>query len=224
MAIFEWYRRPEASATTPVLRFDALGEWLQTTLAELQRSIIFALDDLDECDVESRAGLIQSLKDQTRPVPQLKVLLLCRPKAETLMQVRKISTISLCCDTKRDGLIVEEEWVERRLSKMPDDVKTLVTERLSWLAQGSAIWVRMTVELIQAREITELGPMKACLAELPPPEELSELYNRLFSCLTSEDPRNEQLAALVLMVLTVAQRPLSLLELSWAAVLVTAPG
>ena len=94
-----------------------------------------------------------------------------------------------------------------------------MTERLSELAQGSAIWVKLTAQLIQKGKIHATGPMKVFLADIPAPAALSQLYAKLFAHETGDDPAIEQLAAGALEILAVARRPLTILEFGWAVAL-----
>lgn len=90
-------------------------------------------------------------------------------------------------DAARDYLIVET-IVRTQLFYLGKDVKALVTEALSHSAQGSAVWTRMTVELIETRAIEALSPMQVFLDMVPQPRQLSELYANLYSRYTSDHP------------------------------------
>jgi hypothetical protein len=129
-----------------------------------------------------------------------------------------MADINMATDAERDRIIVEQT-VERQLSRLSKDVKALVIETLSRLAQGSAIWTKMTTTLIEVRKITALGPMRAFLRDMPQPRQLSELYAKLFSRYTSDDAENQRLATTALEILAVSRRPLSIVELAWAVAL-----
>ncbi|AEO63287.1 uncharacterized protein THITE_2037841 [Thermothielavioides terrestris NRRL 8126] len=218
----EWYQQATSSGIDPATDFKTLEEWLANTLQTLDRPLIFTIDGLDECDKQSRNRLLQSLRNLTRETPRLKILLSSRPDPAIMKQLRGVSTICVPSDdATRDRLIVKKT-VETRLTDLPEQVKALTIEELSRLAQGSAIWTKMTVELIEIRKISALGPLRAFLKELPQPERLSELYANLFSRYTGDDPENQKLAIAALEILAVARRPLSILELGWAASLGTA--
>lgn len=53
----------------------------------------------------------------------------------------------MVADAHRDGIIVAKV-VERKLFDLSPNVKSLVIDRLTCLAKGSAIWTRMTIKLI----------------------------------------------------------------------------
>jgi len=217
----EWYRGAVASGIEPATSYKTLEGWLQSTLETLDRPLIFAIDGLDECDRQSRGYILRSLKTVSDKTSRLKVLLSTRPEEEILEQLKGMSKIALERNVARDRLIVEKA-VETRLFYLRDQVKALVVEALSRSAQGSAIWTRMTVELIEIRAIKALNPMHAFLAKMPQPKQLWQLYANLYSRYTADDPENQMLATMALKILSVAKRPLSLLELGWAVALGTA--
>jgi hypothetical protein len=78
------------------------------------------------------------LKNLSQKTPRLKVILSSRPQEEILEQLDEIAKIDLGSNAKRDRVIVKKT-VEMKLFDLSKDVKTLVTETLSRLAQGSAI-------------------------------------------------------------------------------------
>lgn len=118
----------------------------------------------------------------------------------------------------RDSVIVRHT-VQEQLFYLPGEVRALVTETLSRLAHGRAIWTKMTIELFQVRNIKALEPMRRFLENMSLPGQLSELYTTLLSRSSSNDPENQELAALALKLLAAACRPLSILELAWAVAL-----
>ncbi|UPK95413.1 hypothetical protein LCI18_006348 [Fusarium solani-melongenae] len=137
-------------------------------------------------------------------------------------QAEGISKMTLGCNAKRDGLIVRKA-VKTQLSCLPKDVEALAIEKVSHLAQGSAIWTKMVIELIQTRGIMALGPMRLFLEQVPLPSQLSKLYAMLLSRCTSNDSENERLANQTLAIPAIARRPFSILELAWAVAMGTAP-
>lgn len=187
-------------------------------LESLDRPLFIVIDDLDECDKESRNNLLKLIKTLSQKNPRLKTILSSRPKEEILEQLDETTRIDLVSDAKRDGVIVEYT-VERRLLYLSKNVKALVIEKLSRLAQGSAIWTKMIIELIEVREIKALGLMRLFLEEMPLPRQLSKLYDTLLSRCTSNDSKNQKLARTALKLLAITRRPLSILELAWAIAL-----
>jgi hypothetical protein len=153
-------------------------------------------------------------------IPGFKVILSSRPQEEILKQLDGTARIDLASDSRRDRIIVEKT-VENKLSHLSANVKELVIEKLSHLAQGSAIWTKMVIELIEVRGIMAFDPMERFLGKMPLPGQLSELYTALISRYCSNDPENQELARVALKLLAASHRPLSILELSWAVTLNT---
>jgi len=165
----EWYKKATASGIEPATNFKKLEVWLQKTLVALDCPLFLVIDGLDECDRSSWTNILKSLRDSSRATPRLKILLASRPQEEILEQLSGVGRIDLGSNTKRDRVIVEKT-VERQLFYLSKDVKALVIETLSRLAKGSAIWTKMTVELIEVREIRALGHMQALLETTPQPQ------------------------------------------------------
>lgn len=220
---FEWYKNTEASGIfDPAKNVKKLEEFLHNTVESLDRTLFVVVDGLDECDRASRSTLLKSLGLLCKKTPRLKVLLSSRPEEEILEQLNKVVTINLSSSTERDRIIVEA-WVERQLYSLSDEVKEQVSDKLSSLARGSAIWTTMVVSLIEVRRIKAIAPMETFLENMPQPGQLSELYASLFSRYTASDPDNQTLAAIALETLAIVRRPLSILELAWAVAMGAAP-
>ncbi|CAN9480302.1 unnamed protein product [Alternaria alternata] len=127
-------------------------------------------------------------------------------------------------DSLDEDSVIVRHTVKGRLSYLLIDVKNLVTETLSRRAQGSAIWSKMAIELIELRKIRALSPMRLFLDEMPLPGQLSNLYNKLLLRNSSNNIKNQELATMALKLLAVACRPLSIQELAWAVALAAAQG
>ncbi|PVH67620.1 hypothetical protein DL98DRAFT_443182 [Cadophora sp. DSE1049] len=221
MIFFEWYKQARASGNfDPATDVKRLEAFLQKTLETLDRPLFIVIDGLDECDRASQDSLLDSLKNLLQKTPRLKILLSSRPQDDILERLHEIAKINLSSDDRRDRVIVEKT-VERKLSNLSRDVRALVIETLSRLAQGSAIWTKMIVELIEVRRIRALDPMRTFLDRMPLPAKLSELYVSLFSRCSANDPENRKLVTTALEVLAITRRPLSILELAWAVALGT---
>ncbi|KAK8136924.1 hypothetical protein PG984_004864 [Apiospora sp. TS-2023a] len=220
---FEWYKEASASgnveaATNP----KKLEEFLGNTLESLDRPIFVVIDGLDECEKVSRRILLHALRCFVQKSPRLRILLSTRPEEEILQQLDGVPLLNFQPSIERDQLIVDK-IVEESLSYLPSDVGALVKETLARLAQGSAIWTRMIVDLIEVRGITAMGPMRTFLDNMPQPGKLTELYVKLLSRYTSDDPENLKIAISALEVLAMSQRDLSILELAWAVTMKMAP-
>ncbi|KAL8777275.1 MAG: hypothetical protein Q9194_002649 [Teloschistes cf. exilis] len=195
-----------------------LGNFFSTCVEILNRELFIVINGLDECDSESQKELVTLLDSLSKKTPRLKVFFSSRPQEGIESLLQRSTEIRWVPTRERDAIIVGHT-VKRCLREFPVVIQALVTEKLSELAQGSAIWVKLTVELIQKRKIQAIGPMKTFLADIPSPVALSRLYAKLFAHLIGDDLDNEQLASNALEILAVARRPLSILELGWAVAL-----
>ena len=219
---FDWYKQNQASGILePATSSRRLGEFLELVLESLDRPFFVVIDGLDECDRASRKNLFKLLTTLSQKTPRLKVILSSRPEEEILKQLDKVARIDLSSDAHRDAVIVRHT-VEGQLSHLSEDVRALITKTLSRLAQGSAIWTKMVVELIAVRRIRALGPMRLFLEEMPLPEQLTKLYAAMISRHSSDDSENKELAATALKLLAAAWRPLSIQEVAWAVALAVA--
>jgi hypothetical protein len=221
---YDWYKEKQACGILePATNVKMLGGFLESILVTLDRLLFIIIDGLDECDSASRKTLLEYLKRLSNKTPRLKILLSSRPKEEILEQLDQVPRIDMKSDADRDSVIVRYT-VEGQLSHLSTDVKKLVTETLSRRAQGSAIWSKMAIELIEVRKIRALGPMRLFLDEMPLPGQLSSLYDKLLLRNSSNDIENQELATMALKLLAVACRPLSIQELAWAVALAAAQG
>ena len=216
---YEWYKQNQASGNIePATSIRKLEEFLYKVLETLDRPLFVVIDGLDECDRASRKSLLKLLRTLSQKTPRIKIILSSRPQEEILEQLNGMARIDLGANAKRDGIIVRQT-VERKLFYLSNDVRELVIDRTTRLAQGSAIWTKMVVELIEVRGIRALGPMQLFLEGIPLPGQLSQLYITLLTRSTSNDPGNQELASIALKLLAVTRRPLSILELAWAVAL-----
>ncbi|KAJ5066004.1 hypothetical protein J3E74DRAFT_424877 [Bipolaris maydis] len=205
---YEWYKENQTSETLePATSASKLGEFLELVMATFDRMLFIIIDRLDECDRISRRTLLR-----------LKILLSSRPKEKIIAQLGKTTKISIESSIYRDTIIVRHT-VQKQLPYLSETVRELIVESLSRSAQGSAIWTKMTVELIKVRKINALAPMRLFLGNMSLPGHLSELYTTLLSRNSSNDTKNRELAALALKLLAAACRPLSIQELTWAVAL-----
>ncbi|CAH0044534.1 unnamed protein product [Clonostachys solani] len=216
---FEWYKQAQASGCyDPATDYRKLEEFLELVFQTLNRQLFIIIDGLDECGRGSRSTLLKLFKKLSQRNTRLKVILSSRPQEEILTQLDRMPRIFLDTNVTRDGIIVEK-LVQKRLSYLSNDVAEFVIQVLSRKAQGSAIWAKMVIDLIEIRGIRAPGPMRRFLEEEPLPKGLYELYNTLLSRCTADDFENEALAHTALRLLAVSRRPLSILELAWAVTL-----
>ncbi|KAL4412143.1 ankyrin repeat protein [Colletotrichum abscissum] len=219
---FDWYRRDLLAGNfEPSTNIQKLVGFFQSTVEDLDRPLYLVLDGLDECDTESRSILLTSLQRLSQKTTGLKVVVSCRPWKDILDQLDCVPRIDVGADPERDRIIAEK-IVETKLAPLAADAKKLVVERLSDCAQGSAIWTKLTVEVIAAHKIRALGRIKRFLDNMAQPRKLSELYATLFLRCAGEEPEAQNMAATALEILGAARRRLSILELAWAVAMSTA--
>ncbi|OKO96959.1 Vegetative incompatibility protein HET-E-1 [Penicillium subrubescens] len=211
----ERYREALGSDLDPASNIFTLEKFLGSMLRTIDRPIVFVIDGIDECDDSSQNSLLNFLNSILQTASGLKIILSARPRQEILDRLDDAIRIELAPDPKRDFFIVEKtiKKLPRRLSP---DAKAQIQKSLSERMQGSGIWTKMIVELINARRLMTKDAIDQFLEALPLPQELSKVYNSLLSRCTSDDDENWQLADTALRGLAFSHRPLSILELAWA--------
>lgn len=215
----KWYEDTLKSQHLDLAQSPAdLGNFFSTCVKILERQLFIVIDGLDECGEESRTDLVNLLGDLSRQTSKLKVFLSSRPQESIENLLHNATQIRWRPSQDRDTIIVDH-IVTRYLGDRSSAVRSLVSDRLTELARGNAIWVKLTVELLQKQKKQAVGPVKTFLKNITPPAALSELYAKLFSGVTDNDRENERLVTKALEVLAVARRPLSILELGWVVAL-----
>lgn len=219
----DWYNQDLRNGnTSPLTNVDKLVDFFRRSVKELDRPLFLVIDGFDECNMESRTVLLETLQALSQNISETKVVLSSRPCRDILDQLDEFPKIDIGSDEARDKIIAEKIF-EMNLASLDPDVKQFAVERLASLAEGCVIWTKMTVADIATQNISELGSMKEFLDSMPLPQELSDFYASLFSRSTGKDPEVQHMAATALEILCVAQRRLGILELAWAVALVTHP-
>lgn len=212
---YNWYKEKQAFGhLEPAADSTMLAAFLERILESIDRPIILIIDGLDECDRQSRKQIFNLLDKLERSNARIKTILLSRPSEEIIERFHQAERIYFVPSTERDETIASHT-VESQLSHLSDDAKLLITDRVSRRAQGSAIWTKMMIELIQIRGHRALAPIADLLENTPAPDSLFSLYDTLLLRCSSSDLQNYDVASTSLRFLSVACRPLSILELSW---------
>jgi hypothetical protein len=215
----DWYNEEQALGSyDPAASVGSLEEFLQKMLEAIDRPIFFLIDGIDECDKTSIRRLLKFLKNLSANTPGLRILLSSRPQEKVLSQLGDTARVTLGSSAQRDRIIAEKT-VDIHLSDLTAEVRALVIKELSPLAQGSAIWTKMAVQLLELRDLNNEDQIRRFVKEAALPQDLSKLYASLLSRCTGDDSENFQLASTALKVLAVIHRPLSILELAWAVTL-----
>ena len=169
-AFDQWYKDKQASRVLePARSTKILEEFLEKVLEELDRPLFIVIDGMDKCDESSREAVLILLRTLLRKTQQLKILLSSRSEEEILEPLDEAVKIDIISDPNRDAAIVRHK-VETQLFYLKPDVKTLVIEKLSRSARGSAIWIEDTVHLIGIRGYRAIGSMEIFLEEMPLPD------------------------------------------------------
>ncbi|CAG8948400.1 unnamed protein product [Penicillium salamii] len=213
-----------AGSFDPVQNVSALRGFLHDALEAANRPVFIVIDGLDECSLEARNDLLELLEHLAQKFPGLKMMFSSRPERDVKDQLGEMDSIQLELSLRRDEIIAQKS-VDKQLPHLQPSVKALIVEKLSHLAEGSGIWTRMVVQLIQVRRIRTREAVEKFFKDVDTilPKDLSSLYVELYFRYTLEDSTNEELASTALKALASARRPLSISELAWAVGLSTDP-
>ncbi|CAG8407488.1 unnamed protein product [Penicillium salamii] len=195
-----------AGSFDPVQNVSALRGFLHDALEAANRPVFIVIDGLDECSLEARNDLLELLEHLAQKFPGLKMMFSSRPERDVKDQLGEMDSIQLELSLRRDEIIAQKS-VDKQLPHLQPSVKALIVEKLSHLAEGSGIWTRMVVQLIQVRRIRT-----------------REAVESLQGCGYNITQRSLiALASTALKALASARRPLSISELAWAVGLSTDP-
>lgn len=216
---YDWYKKHQASSMIhPGTDASKLTEFLTGIVGTLERPLYFVIDGLEECDRQSQHGVLEILKDLQRNTPKVKSVVSSRPQQEMFAQIGAKYQVHLSPNARRDEILTRY-MVTSGLPDLSEDVQTYLIGRLSRMACGSAIWLKMMVDLIACHRISQIGPMKRFFDGGSLPRTLTHVYENPLSRYASDDAENLNLAKTALKMLAVASRPLSISELSWAVAL-----
>ncbi|SPO00078.1 uncharacterized protein DNG_02930 [Cephalotrichum gorgonifer] len=204
-----------AKSIDPAQSSKELGIFFAECVEFINRPVFVVIDAMDECDDRSMPEVIALLRDISERTSRLKVFLSSRPDEGIEGILDGAAQIRLLPDRERDVVILDY-LVNKNLAGSPERVRKLVISRLGEVADGSAIWMKLTVDLIRRLRINAYARMESFLKEIPLPADLSALYLKLFRQAVDGEDENERIATRALEILAVARRPLSILELGWA--------
>ncbi|KAI1384417.1 uncharacterized protein F4822DRAFT_445871 [Hypoxylon trugodes] len=202
--------------------FEKLGGLFSTSIEALGRPLFVVLDGLDECDYNSRIDLLTFFNNLLERAPHFKICFSSRFQKETEDLLKVALKARVPTKVERDAIIVQHT-VDTKLRRLEPDARKLVVEELNELAKGSAIWVRLSVDLIQRRKISAPGPLRRFIRNEISHTALPTLYDKLITQASQSDPDNKRIIINALQILAVAKRPLSLTELSWAVAIADLP-
>ncbi|KAF4303090.1 hypothetical protein GTA08_BOTSDO08894 [Botryosphaeria dothidea] len=121
--------------------------------------------------------------------------------------------------SKEEDHLIATHLVDRYLPKgrHNEEVRQTVVEKVSENANGSAIWIKMVLEYLRNRHMTNPETMLKALQTVP--SKLSEVYGKIFDQIVEREATNQRIIEQALEILAVARRPLTLRELSTAIAL-----
>ncbi|GIZ44608.1 hypothetical protein CKM354_000780200 [Cercospora kikuchii] len=217
LTFYEWYKKN--SGTNPANDGSMLEEFLRMVIIPLDRPLYIIVDGLDECVQATKRTLVKLLKELARSNSRLKILLCSRP--DHLLQLDATLKLHLLPLDRRDRLI-SKHIVNKQLWHLSGEVRELIAEHLFANACGSAIWIKMMVDLIELEGYTTLPLIQRSLRKMALPGPLSHLYDEVLSRCAVNAERREHIT-LALRILAAARRPLSIAELAFAVALGLAP-
>lgn len=171
--------------------------------------MFWAFDGFDECDAP-REGikLLAEVLDTSVPI---RILVTSRLDAEIGAEVRKLSQAARVSTlTMREHRSDYRIFLQQELewSDVPA-FNARITQRLLDMAQGSFLWLRLTVDRIN-KCYTESDVTNA-LRELP--EKMEQLYNHMADSIARQSPSDQALTADILAWATCTLRSISTAEL-----------
>jgi hypothetical protein len=129
-----------------------------------------------------------------------------------LPPVRSILRIKPSRDRDR---IIAAYHVKALLEEQPEDVKDFIVQELARQAQGSAIWLKMVLEFLRYPH-RDANDIKRELKHMPSPENLSQLYRKLFETAEGGESKNATVIEYALETVAISGRLLTLGELTYA--------
>lgn len=232
----EWYEQCERRNYLYPLHTQEpplLQHYLKTTIQDLKTAIFIIVDGLDEMKTKDRKELLSFLKELVKSALPVKVFLTSRESDDihhilhqernTLEDNEKVPLFHVAMDPgkPRDFALAEHllgcysEWADEDTSK--ELLKKAATQ-LSESAEGSAIWLKLATQTLEGRHVKDENGFRRQLEWLQSGPSLLSLYGRLFDrqMRTTENDQAPLFLERALEILAVAQRPLSVLELSCA--------
>ncbi|KAB5530436.1 NACHT and WD domain-containing protein, variant [Coniochaeta sp. 2T2.1] len=174
----------------------------------LDKPLWWILDGTDESDNPSL--LITSLKG-IRSCTPIKVYLSSRPlKFVSLLDKARLTSYFLQdSDTAHDVRVYTENAVR---NEIPDDpaLQKYVSDKILSNATGSFLWVRLALETLENNWYTREA-IEAALTNVP--RGMVAMYKRMVESINAQQPRNRDMAQLILTWAACSWRPLTLDEI-----------
>ncbi|OIW35531.1 hypothetical protein CONLIGDRAFT_666106 [Coniochaeta ligniaria NRRL 30616] len=213
-AIVEFHEETGISFRSDTQTFQYLWEKIFVGILfklQLDRPLWWVLDGIDESD--SPSLLITSLKTIQSCTP-IKIYLSSRPiKFVSLLDKTRLTSYFLQdSDTAHDVRAYTQNAVR---NEIPDDpaLQKNVSDRILKNAMGSFLWVRLALETLENNWHTREA-IEAALTSVP--RGMVAMYKRMVETINTQQPRNREMAKLILTWAACSWRPLSLDEIKAA--------
>ncbi|PTB63085.1 hypothetical protein BBK36DRAFT_146201 [Trichoderma citrinoviride] len=214
---YSWYKKAESrSQVNPTQSDEMLREFLLDALSSSKQCIFIVLDGLDECEGYSQGQILSLFRELLEREARLKVFLSSRYDDDVEKALPAgASRIELVVGFSQDRDRIIANYLASQLN-IPEQTREKVVDELAERADGSAIWLRISLEYIGKLRIQNEKGLETALKRLPSSKGLAELYWTLFEKVCSGLPENEEYFRRALETLAVARRPLSSDELAYA--------
>ncbi|KAK8018536.1 hypothetical protein PG991_007726 [Apiospora marii] len=209
----DWYKATYThNKPVPTTDLDALLGYFYESVKEIgeNREVVVILDGLDECDAKI-ASFVDKFRKLSDEVPHFKVMYSTRPHTRILNLLSHAPQLSINSKLNRS----RDETLARHLVKKLEpklgdeqegkELMDLLVAHLAQSAQGSAIWIRVMVDLVNDQDIVDIVQ---CQQPATPEAKLTTFPIKLIAT-----------ASRALEILAVSRRPLSIDELAYAVAL-----
>ncbi|KAG8832928.1 hypothetical protein FRC18_004401 [Serendipita sp. 400] len=204
----EFQRQPNYGLLSFEQQFEGL---IVDPLKALDRRAILIIDALDECDNDNgdRDQLLDTISNQLRSIPHLRVFVTGRPErditqwAASTVGVRHANFLQL-----EGGHGDVEKYIKQRLFNFPSHLQAQVSHVVE-KAEGVFIWARIACDLL-CKAIDK----QALLNSLGKEVTLDYLYTIALEQSVPRDSYSHQATIMVLGMILAVRRPLSIDELA----------
>ncbi|KAF3392416.1 hypothetical protein F1880_008930 [Penicillium rolfsii] len=176
--------------------------------------IYIVVDALDEC-LQDQDKLLQFILRETQEITRVKWIISSRNHVQQRTRlVESQSILSLELQENAEAVLLAiGAYISNRLAELEcleddDTLREYVQQTLQKKAEGTFLWVALVVRELQGVDSWEV---KQVVDDVP--TGLDDMYARMMDQIEQEAPRTREFCQLVLSAVTLAYRPLQLLEL-----------
>ncbi|KAH8758068.1 Pfs, NACHT and WD domain protein [Hyaloscypha sp. PMI_1271] len=193
----------------------ALSSVFENILQDLSlKSTYLIIDALDECEIDL-PQLLKLVTKSTSIFPRVKWIVSSRNKPDIEARLRLNDAkmiLSLELNSEHVSCAIEL-FIDHKVSKLPlimDDsaLQEIVRHQIYAKASGTFLWAALALKEL---EIVDSWDVLDVLQEMPP--ELEPLYDRMLRQVQQLQRKDPEFCRLVLSTMTLAYRPLHLLEI-----------